>query len=406
MVFDLGYSIGLMSPEDDSPSIFVSAAEISGDIAGAYLVTALRDACPGLRVFGCGGRRMAEAGARLVVGTTDFGVVGLFEVFGFIPRLFRAFFKIRNAIKQEKPRVAVLIGYEGFHVPLARWLRGKGIYTLSYLPPQVWLWGSLARPIARSYDEILAVVPDEVRVYEQAGARVTFVGHYLKDRISSHREPREQDEIRRKLGLKKSGTVVALLPGSRRVEIELLTSVLLATARRLLDSQPDAQFVLPVAEPCYRELIQQQVKKQGLEGRVILADNGLDAMAISQLALLASGTAALEAALLGLPMIIVYRLSWMTVAAVRLLQVLRIIRYDCIGLPNLLLGKTVVQELHQDQACPEQVTEAALTLLTDSAKYEAMKAELMKIRDLLGAEDSSNKTAALLLRRTREAKPC
>ncbi len=395
-----------MSPEDDSPSIFVSAAEISGDTAGAYLVTALRQACPRVRVFGCGGRRMAEAGARLVVSTTDFGVVGLFEVFSFIPRLFRAFFEIRKAIRREEPKVAVLIGYEGFHVPLARWLRHKGIYTYSYLPPQVWLWGALARPIARSYDEILAVVPDEVTVYGQAGAKVTFVGHYLKDRISSHPDLRKRAEIRRQLGLKETATVVALLPGSRRVEIELLTPVLLATARRLLVSQPDTQFVLPVAEACYRELIKQQVTRQNLEGRVVLSDNGLEAMAASQLALLASGTAALEAALLGLPMVIVYRLSRLTVAAVRVLQVLRIIRYDCIGLPNLLSARTVVPELHQGQARPERVTQAALTLLTNSAKYETMKAELIRIRNLLGVENSSQKAAALLLRRIREAKSC
>jgi len=395
-----------MSPEDRAPSIFVSAAEISGDIAGAHLVAALRQACPEMRVFGCGGRRMAEAGAGLVVTTTDFGVVGLFEVFGFIPRLFRAFWKIREAIKQEKPRVAVLIGYEGFHVPLARWLRRKGIYTLSYLPPQVWLWGALARPIARSYDEILAVVPDEVTVYERAGGKVTFVGHYLKDRISCCAGGPEQAEIRNKLGLKQNGTVVALLPGSRRVEIELLTPVLLATARRLLASRPEMRFVLPVAEPCYRELIQQHVTAHGLDGQVVLTDNSLDAMSASQLALLASGTAALEAALLALPMVIVYRLSRLTVVVVRLLQVLRIIRYDLIGLPNLLLGRTVVRELHQDQACPERVTEAAQTLLENSQEYEAMRAELIKLRDQLGDEDSSQKAAELLLRRAGLAKPC
>ncbi len=388
------------------PSIFVSAAEISGDTAGAYLVTALREACPGVRVFGCGGRRMAEAGARLVVSTTDFGVVGLFEVVGFIPRLFRAFFEIRRSIRQEKPSVAVLIGYEGFHVPLARWLRRQGIYTLSYLPPQVWLWGALARPIARSYDEILAVVPDEVRIYGQAGAKVTFVGHYLKDRISPRPDHRMQAEIRKKLGLKENATVVALLPGSRRIEIELLTSILLATARRMLISEPDLQFVLPVAEARYRELIERRITDQGLESQVILADSGLEAMAVSQLALLASGTAALEAALLALPMVIVYRLSWMTVAAVRLLQVLRIIRYDCIGLPNLLLDRTVVPEFHQDQARPERVAEAALTLLTNSAKHQAMKAEIMRIRDLLGEENTSQKAAAVLLRRARDPKPC
>ncbi len=349
---------------------------------------------------------MADAGARLVVRTTDFGVVGLFEVFGFIPRLFRAFFEIRKAIKQEEPRVAVLIGYEGFHVPLARWLHRRGIYTLSYLPPQVWLWGALARPIARSYDEILAVVPDEVRVYRQAGGKVTFVGHYLKDRIPSLPGTQIQVEIRRKLGLREDATVVALLPGSRRVEIELLTPVLLATARRLLALRPEIQFVLPVAEPCYRKCIQQQIEDERLEGQVILADSGLAAMTASQLALLASGTAALEAALLGLPMVIVYRLSWMTVLVVRLLQALRIIRYDCIGLPNLLLGRTVVPELHQDQACPDRATEEAAVLLLNPEKYEAMKTELTKIRGLLGEEDSSQKVAELLLCRAREAKPC
>jgi lipid-A-disaccharide synthase len=394
-----------MPPDDDASSIFVSAAEISGDVAGAYLVAALRNSGPRARVFGCGGRRMAEAGARIVVRTTDFGVVGLFEVLGFIPRLFRAFLKIRGAIRRERPRVAVLIGYEGFHVPLARWLRRKGIYTVSYLPPQVWLWGALARPIARSYDEILAVVPEEVRVYERAGARVTFVGHYLKDRIFPPDRSR-QAEIRKKLGLKEGATTLALLPGSRRVEIELLAPVLLATARHLSGSNPELRFVLPVAEVCYRGLIQQHIMSEGLEGQVILSDNGPEAMAASDLALIASGTAALEASLLGLPMVIVYRLSPLTVAAVRLLQMVRIIRYDSIGLPNLLLGRSVVPELHQDQACPARVAEAALDLLTSREKFQTMKADLAKIRDLLGEGDSSRKAAELLLLRNREAKSC
>ena len=349
---------------------------------------------------------MAEAGARLVVSTTDFGVVGLFEVFGFIPRLFRAFFEIRKAVKLERPRVAVLIGYEGFHVPLARWLRRKGIYTLSYLPPQVWLWGALARPIAKSYDEILAVVPDEVTVYRRAGGKVSFVGHYLKDRIPFPPDPSKQAKIRKNLGLNETSMIVALLPGSRRVEIDLLTPVLLETASRLLASQPDLQFVLPVAEPCYRERIGRQLQSHGLADHVILADNGLEAMAVSRLAVLASGTAALEASLLALPMVIAYRLSWLTVAVVRLLQALRIIRYDCIGLPNLLLGRQVVPELHQGQASPEQVTEATLALLTNTEKYEAQKAELMKIRRLLGEEDTNQKAAELLVARLREAKPC
>jgi len=349
---------------------------------------------------------MAEAGAQLVVGTTDFGVVGLFEVLKFIPRLFRVFGKIREAVKQEQPKLAVLIGYEGFHVPLARWLRRKGIYTVSYLPPQVWLWGAVARPIARSYDEILAVVPDEVTVYERAGGKVTFVGHYLKDRIPPRYSSENQAEIRKDLGLEPGATVVALLPGSRRVEIELLTPVLLATARRLLASRPGMQFVLPVAEPRYRRVILQHIETAGLDGRIVLTDNGLKAMAASQLVLLASGTAALEAALLALPMVIVYRLSWMTVGAVRILQALRIIRYDLIGLPNLLLHKKIVPELHQGQATPERAAGAAEALLDNRERYEAMRAGLIKIRSQLGEEDSNQKAAEVLLRRAGEAKPC
>jgi len=388
-----------MSPEGKSLSIFLSTAEVSGDIAGADLASALRRAYPGVRLFGCGGHKMADAGVSLDVNTTDFGVIGLFEVFRFIPRLFRAFFKIRQAVKRERPQLAVLIGYEGFHVPLARWFRRQGIYTVSYMPPQVWLWAALARPIARSYDEILAVVPDEVEIYGKAGANVSFVGHYLRDKIPAARRPEARSELRRRLGLDDSGTVIALLPGSRRHEVGVFAPILLSAASLLLTRQPQLTFVLAVADECFRPFIEDAVRKQGLAGQVVLTDGSRDSMAVSDLVLLASGTATLEAALFRLPMVIVYRLSRSTVGVVRALQFLGVIRYDHIALPNLLLQGPIVPELHQGEASPDKIAQAAEELLSDPVKYRRMQSELARVRPLLGEGKSTQKAAELLLER-------
>jgi lipid-A-disaccharide synthase len=380
--------------------IFLSAAEVSGDIAGARLAAALRDACSDVRLFGCGGRRMAQAGVRVDVDTTDFGVIGLFEILRFIPRLTRAFVRIRSVVGRDQPGVAVLIGYEGFHVPLAWWLRRQGVYTVSLLPPQVWLWGALARPIARSYHEILACVPDEEAVYSKAGGRVTFVGHYLKDSVSPA-SVWEQRAVRMRLGFREDIRIVTLLPGSRWPEVRKFTSALLGAALRLRDRDPGMRFVLPIADPCYRSFIEGEVNRSKMADHVVVSENSLEALSISHLALLASGTVALEASLLGVPMVIVYRLSSMTVGFVRLLQAMRVIKYDCIGLPNLLLARRVVPELYQKEAAPERMAEVAWGLLEDRARYAEIREQLLGIRGLLGEGRSLDKAASLLLDRLR-----
>ena len=208
--------------------ILVSAGEVSGDVAGARLVRELRLRRSDVSLFGLGGPRMAEAGVEILRDTNALGTVGISESFRVVPGLARAFASLRRRVAGSPPDAAVLIANDVFHVVLGRWLRARGVPTLSYFPPQVWIWRSLARAFAPSFDEILTSFPDEERVWRSAGSSTTFVGHYLGDVL----RPATEDARRRAretLGLP-AGPLVAILPGSREFEVHRLTPVLLDAA--------------------------------------------------------------------------------------------------------------------------------------------------------------------------------
>ncbi|MBK9376046.1 MAG: lipid-A-disaccharide synthase [Holophagales bacterium] len=375
--------------------ILLSAGEVSGDVAGSRLARELRARRPDLSLFGLGGPRMAESGVELLRDTNALGTVGITESFRVVPGLARAFASLRRRVAQSPPDAAVLIANDVFHVALGRWLRARGIPTLSYFPPQVWIWRSLARAFAPSFDEILTSFPDEERVWRSAGSSTTFVGHYLGDVL----RPATEDARRRAretLGLP-AGPLVAILPGSREFEVHRLTPVLLDAARLLHDRDGTIRFLLPVADPGFAPYIEAEVARRGLEGVVGTAASSHDALRAADLAILASGTASLEAALIGTPMVIAYRLAALTMGVVRSAIALGLIDSDTVGLPNLVLGRRAIPEHIQSRASGAELAAAAARLLGDASLLEEQRLALAEVSRLLFAGGSDARAAEAVL---------
>jgi lipid-A-disaccharide synthase len=375
--------------------ILLSAGEVSGDVAGARLARELCARRADVSLFGLGGPRMAQAGVEILRDTNALGTVGISESLRVVPGHVRAFASLRRRIAAAPPDVAVLIANDIFHVGLGRWLRARGIPTLSYFPPQVWVWRSLARAFAPSFDEILTSFPDEERVWRAAGASTTFVGHYLGDVL----RPATDDDRRRArgtLGLP-AGPLVAILPGSREFEVRRLAPVLLDAARLLHERDGSIRFLLPVADPGFAPRIEAEVARRGLEDAVVKAESSHDALRAADLAILASGTASLEAALLGTPMIIAYRLAALTMGVVRASIALGLLDSDTLGLPNLVLGRRAIPEHIQKRACGAELAAAASRLLGDESLLEEQRQALAEVSRLLFADGSDGRAAEAVL---------
>lgn len=371
--------------------MFISAGEVSGDTAGAGLARAIGERRPDVSIFGIGGSRMAAAGVEIDRVTNHLGAVGVSEAMGTLPTLWGVLKTVRDRIRETRPDVAVLIGNDVFSVFLARRLRARGIPTVSFFPPQAWIWGSLAGITAPSFDLILTCFAHEQEIYAAAGKRsgieVTFVGHYLAQEIAP-RSFESTTRARCALGLDDRTGVIGLLPGSRTHEVEKLCPLLFEAAGRLRGHRRKLRFLVPVADPGLGALIRSEIKKYDLSGSIAVVDDSRLVMEAADLLLLASGTASFEAALLGVPMVIVYRVSALTNGIVKSAIRLGLIEDDTVGLPNLILGHRAVPELKQRRARADDVVREALAILEDPDRAEAMRASLSEVALRVSTGDS------------------
>src|SRR6266498_3027518 len=304
----------------DAPVIMLSAGEASGDLHGATLCRALREVAPDVRLVGMGGARMAEAGMEIMADPTGHAVVGMSEAVGQIPRLYRAYRALVRRIYEERPRALVLIDFPEFNLRLARQARRAGVPVVYFIPPQLWAWRrGRIRQMARRVTKVLAVLPFEEKLYRDAGVPVDFVGHPLLDVLPLDLA---RDEARRSLGLDPSEAVVGLLPGSRREEVTRLLPPMLAAARRLASAGAARRFVLGLAPTVDRAAVEQllpQAEAAGAPRVEVVEGRTYEVMAGADVVLIASGTATLEAALLGVPMVVCYRVSRVTESVARML---------------------------------------------------------------------------------------
>lgn len=357
----------------EGKGVLIVSGEASGDLHGSGVINALRRLDPRLKVFGIGGDRMREAGMNLLYHSKDLAVVGLTEVLSHLPLIWMAFRAIKRALDESPPEVAVLIDYPDFNLRLARILKKRGIPIVYYISPQVWAWRrGRVEEIVRLVDKMLVIFPFEVHIYEEAGVDVEYVGHPLVNRVGC---PLSKEEARMSLGLGMDKTTIALLPGSRRGEVERLLPVMIKAGDIIKRDIPDAQFVLPLAD----NLRGSRFKVQGSRFEVKMVEGRLyEVLRASDIAIVASGTATMETALMGIPMVIVYKLHPLTYWIGRML-----IRVDTIGIPNILVGKRVIPELIQGDANPEGIAGEVLRILKDNGLRDRMEEDLKEVRERL-----------------------
>jgi lipid-A-disaccharide synthase len=365
------------------------AGEASGDLHGADLLTALRAELPDLEVFGIGGQRLREAGMETVADAGEVATVGLVEGAGRLRTLVRAYRELARRIRQNPPDLCVLIDFPEFNLRLARLAKRAGVPVLYYIGPQVWAWRrGRVRKVARRVDRLAVVFPFEPALYAPRLPGVEFVGHPLLDRV---RVTRSRADTLRVHGLDPARRTIVLLPGSRGSEIEHLLPAFL-DATRLLTAADRYQFALALAHTVPRAPVEAHIRTAGLEVPVIEGDT-YNLIAAADLALVSSGTATLECALLECPMVIAYRVSRLTGALARLL--VRGVRH--IGMPNIVAGREVVPELLQGRATGAGIVAAARPILDDPSRHAAIVEALGDVRRRLGRGGAAGRAAAIAL---------
>ena len=372
-------------------SIFLAAGEISGDLQAAHLATAIRRRDPSVRLYGCGGHRMQAAGVDIRSNTAELGYVGLVEGLRFRRPMRRAREDLRRLLLSDRPDLVVLVDGERFNGFLIDFLHREGIPFVMYFVPQVWFWGRwrIGR-IARRARRVIPVSRAEQSLFRREGARVSWHGHPLLDIV---RPDADGDGVLRRQGLDPAAPILALMPGSRWQEIERHGPTLLAAARTLATRDTALQFIMPLAAPHLRPALERQIDDAGLTGRVrLLSDHAYTSVSRCRLALVSSGTATLETALLGVPMVVFYRLHPVTYAVARILVTTRFI-----AMPNILLDDAVVPELIQGEFTASRLVAEATQILDDPERAASIRRRLAAIPALLGGGDVLDAVARTVL---------
>jgi lipid-A-disaccharide synthase len=365
--------------------ILLSCGEASGDLYASELLRELRKRDETIECFGLGGDRMARAGAEVLVTLDEVSVIGLVEVLGKLPALRRARDRLLEEATARRPDVAVLIDFSGFNLRFAKKLEARDVPIVYYVSPQVWAWrrGRL-RTIRRTAEKMLVIYPFEEAFYRDEGVPVRFVGHPIVDLV----RPREdRSSFCERVGLEPDRPLVAIMPGSRRREIELHLPVLADALRLMAEKRPELEFVVLKAPTINEEAILSRMAEAGPRVHVV-EDSTYEGLAYASCAVVASGTATVEAALSGTPMVVVYRVSWLSYRLGR-----PFVRVPHFSMVNLIANKAVVPELIQDDMTPDGVARRALELIEDPTAAKTMRGELAEVKARLGGGGASGRAA-------------
>jgi len=364
--------------------LLISAGEASGEMYGAQLIDALCRRVPGIECFGVGGERMRAAGCELVVQSKELAVVGITEILPRLPKIYGEFRKLVRAIDQRKPEAAVLIDSPAFHFKVARELHRRGIPVIYYVAPQLWAWRSgRVRLVRRYFKKALVIFPFEEQWYRERGVDAEFVGHPLAD---VERPSESPEQFIQERGYEPKKPTIAILPGSRRKEIRMNLPAMLRTAEIL---GCDYQFVLPIAPTIDPGWLDQLVHRiNPTRNFVLFTTTDTRALAYARAAAVASGTATVEAAMMGTPMVVVYRVSPLTWALGRPL-----VHVKNFAMVNLIAGEQVVPELIQADFTPENVAARLREILPDGPAREKIERDLAQVRARLRSGDDPRSAA-------------
>jgi lipid-A-disaccharide synthase len=371
-------------------NLLVIAGEVSGDMHAAKVVTEVKKSRPGLRVWGIGGDRLQEQGVELLQHTRDMSVLGLVEVlkrYGFFRKVFR---ETLRQIDERKPRAALLIDYPGFNLRLAAELKKRGVRVVYYVCPQVWAWHRSRIPrMAKLIDRLLVIFPFEVEVFSGTGLNTQFVGHPLVEEAKAVME----GPVR---SLPWPGSLpIAMLPGSRRQELERILPAMLGAAAIIEQQRPEAGFILPAASPEMETLAREIINRSPAKPSRLNIVSGQTRHVLRQAkaAWVASGTATLETALMECPMVVVYKTARLTYEAGK-----RLVKVPHLGMVNLLAGKELCPELIQHMVTPENMASAISPLLDNTAARQEMVRGLLMVKASLGSGGAAKNVAAVLER--------
>lgn len=364
--------------------LLIVATEASADLHAARVLEELRLLRPDLHAFGMGGARLRAAGLECLRHAEEMSVMGLFEVLPKIPVILRILRELTAAAGARRPRAALLVDSPDFNLRLAERLKRLGVTVVYYVSPSVWAWRrGRVRTIARVVDRMLCILPFEERFYAGTGVSARFVGHPLAERPL----PEAPARYREALGLAQGRTTIALLPGSRRSEVKRIFPPMLAAAERVRARHADAQFVVPVAPTLRPEALAPYLERHAALDVRLVAGRTEAALGAADAALVKSGTSVLETALMLRPMVVVYRLSWLTFLLGRLF-----VRITHFALVNLLAGRPLVPELLQAQASPERMAAELERLLAGPARAEQLRG-LEEVRASLGEPGAPRRVA-------------
>ncbi|BDG08166.1 lipid-A-disaccharide synthase [Anaeromyxobacter paludicola] len=367
------------------PEILVVAGEASADLHAARVLEELRQLRPDVRAFGVGGPRLRAAGLEALHPAEAISVMGFAEVLPAIPRILGILRDVARAAEARRPRVALLVDLPDFNLRLAKRLKRLGVTVVYYVSPMIWAWRrGRARQIARVVDRMLCILPFEERFYEGTGVSARFVGHPLAERPA----PAAPAAYRAALGLEASRTTVALVPGSRPSELARIFPPMLEAAERIRAGHPDAQFVVPVAPTLAAAALAPYLTRHPALPVKLVDGRADEAVGASDAALVKSGTSTLETALMLRPMVVVYRLSWLSYFIGR-----AFVRLAHFALVNILAGRRLVPELLQREASPERMAREITHLLDDPAARAAQLAGLAEVRSSLGGPGAARRVA-------------
>ena len=393
--------------------VLFSAGEDSGDERAAALLRELKLLAPGVEALGMGWPRLAEAGCRLVVDNSRLHVMGFVEVLAKWSEVKAAFNAMLEAARAERPDVAVMVDYPGFNMRLAAKLRAMGVRVLYYVSPQVWAWNpGRTKKMGRLCEKVLTLFPFEVGLYEREGVAAECVGHPLADELPGDYAAKGAG-LREELLAQQAGdcrlqaagiasqaaglqppvsslqpTILALLPGSRPMEIERHLEVFCRAARRIREARPGVLPVLALTAEAPKDELARRAREAAGFDFPVLAGRTREVLAAADLGIVVSGTATLEAGLLGCPMVVCYRTGWVNYSLGRLLVMI-----PSIALANIVSGRPVVPELWQGEVNERQIADSALALLEDSEARRRMREALGELREKLGPRQSSRRAA-------------
>jgi len=378
------------------PSLLLSAGEASGDMYAARLAAALKQRAD-LEIFGMGGPQMRAAGVDIVTDYSEVAVVGITEILSHLPSLLRAMRRLVSEAERRKPAFAILTDFPGFHLRLARKLKYRGIKNIYYICPQFWAWRPWrVRIVRRRFAQALCIFPFEEKFYGDAGVPVKFIGHPL---VGAVHASLDRAAFCREQNLDPQKPIVTILPGSRAAELRQHLPIIREAAQRIF-RESQAQFVLAAAPETNLASLRQAWSAE-LPVKIIVGQT-YNALASADAAIVSSGTATIEAALLDVPMVVIYRVTPLTAALAKPL-----VRTAFFSMVNLIAGKRAVPELIQNDFTPERVSAEVLCLLNDQSAREAIRRDLAEVRHRLGPPGAIDRAAdaILLLLGTEHVKP-